>query len=98
MKRTKPTAIGRPNDSHDPIYPNTPHRNHPQIEWRCRQCNRLMGAPHGSRLHISIGNRYDYFATYPVTGRCPNCGALNQITNTGEIPDGNSTEASRNTP
>jgi RNase P subunit RPR2 len=47
------------------------------VEWRCLECNKLLGVRHGAQLHIRLqGN--SYLVSLPVEAACRGCGAVNR--------------------
>ena len=46
-------------------------------EWRCVECNKLLGVRHGARLHIRL-QRHNYLVSLPVEATCYGCGTLNR--------------------
>ena len=45
-------------------------------EWRCTECNKLLGVRHGARLHIRL-QRHNYLVSLPVEVTCHGCGSPN---------------------
>lgn len=45
-------------------------------EWRCDHCGKLLGKTKGSQIHI-LRKPAEFFASFPVTAKCPGCGRLN---------------------
>lgn len=68
-------------------YPNNPRfssRTTPFIpsilqpsEWRCVECNKLLGVRHGALLHIRL-QRHNYLVSLPVEATCYGCGTPNR--------------------
>lgn len=52
-------------------------------EWRCVDCNKLLGVLAGGRLHIRIGKGHEYLVGFPVTVSCQNCHSLNELRDPG---------------
>lgn len=48
----------------------------PDHEWRCDHCRKLLGKTKGSQIHI-LRKPAEFFASFPVTAKCPGCGRLN---------------------
>lgn len=51
-------------------------------EWRCK-CGKLLGVLDGERLHIRFARGYQYMVGFPVSTVCRNCGALNELDESG---------------
>lgn len=45
-------------------------------DWRCQDCQRLLGKHNGSQMQIRR-KPLDYVVGFPVYAICPGCGALN---------------------
>lgn len=45
-------------------------------QWRCDHCRKLLGKTKGSQIHI-LRKPAEFFASFPVTAKCPGCGRLN---------------------
>jgi len=46
-------------------------------EWRCRECERLLGVWRNGRLHLQH-KKAQYLVDGRVLAVCPNCSALNE--------------------
>ncbi len=46
-------------------------------EWRCTQCDKLLGVARDGRMHLRFGRGHEYFASYPLVATCRGCGTLN---------------------
>jgi hypothetical protein len=47
-------------------------------EWRCTQCNKLLGVRRDDRMHLRFARSHEYFAGFPIVATCRGCGTLNQ--------------------
>jgi len=47
------------------------------VEWRCAECDKLLGVRHGARLHIRL-QRHNYLVSLPVEATCYGCGTPNR--------------------
>ena len=45
-------------------------------DWRCDNCGKLLGKEKGAQIHI-LRKPIEFFASFPVTAKCPGCGRLN---------------------
>jgi phage FluMu protein Com len=45
-------------------------------DWRCDYCGKLLGKAKGAQIHI-LRKPVEFFASFPVTAKCPGCGRLN---------------------
>jgi hypothetical protein len=56
--------------------------NHPSpgSDWRCTECNALLGRIKDGMLNIRFGRRHEYVAALPATCTCRGCGGLNRVT------------------
>src|SRR5258708_3012334 len=48
-------------------------------EWRCDDCELLLGIVRSRRLHIRAARGFEYLVSLPVTTTCRACCALNEI-------------------
>ena len=48
-------------------------------EWRCQQCEKLLGCESGGRLHIRIARGREYRVGLPAQANCGACGTLNEL-------------------
>lgn len=46
-------------------------------EWRCLECNKLLGIRRGGTLHIRV-HGHDYAVSLPVEAICRGCGTFNR--------------------
>lgn len=61
----------------------TDQANHPAkssrpCDWRCTQCAKLLGVCRDGRIHLRFSRGHEYFAGYPITATCRDCGTLNE--------------------
>ena len=47
-------------------------------EWRCTQCDKLLGVCRDGRMHLRFARGHEYFVGFPVQATCRGCGTLNQ--------------------
>ncbi len=45
-------------------------------DWRCHDCGKLLGKCNGQQMHIRR-KPAEFMASFPITAKCPGCGALN---------------------
>ncbi|GAB4232368.1 MAG: hypothetical protein OHK0028_07790 [Deltaproteobacteria bacterium] len=55
-------------------------------EWRCKQCNKLLGKREGNRLHVRFARSHEYLVGPPVTATCWGCSTLNEYSPGKEVP------------
>ena len=55
-----------------------PSFNSRACEWRCTQCNKLLGVRRNDRMHLRFARGHEYFAGFPIVATCRGCGTLNQ--------------------
>ena len=48
----------------------------PRSEWRCLECNKLLGIRRGAKLAVRV-HGHDYLVSLPVEAVCRGCGARN---------------------
>jgi rubredoxin len=48
-------------------------------QWRCTDCNRLLGTIQFGRLHVRFTRGHEYIAALPATCTCRRCGTLNRL-------------------
>ncbi len=53
------------------------HRPSGPSEWRCLECDKLLGIRRGGRLHIRMAG-HDYSVSLPAEASCRGCGAYNR--------------------
>ena len=58
-----------------PLSPRT-NPNFPTAEWRCHECNKLLGVRRGAKLQLRFQG-HNYLANLPVEAICRGCGARN---------------------
>jgi len=64
-----------------------------ETEWRCSQCNKLLGVLRDGRLHLRFARGHEYLVGFPATSVCRTCRTLNELK--GPAPDsGDGTRAS----
>lgn len=51
------------------------------LEWRCQDCGKLLGKGNGFQIHIRR-KPAEFLASFPITAKCPGCGALNVMDKT----------------
>jgi hypothetical protein len=47
-------------------------------EWRCTQCDKLLGVCRDSQMHLRFARGHEYFVGFPVVATCRGCGTLNK--------------------
>ena len=55
-------------------------------DWRCSNCDRLLGRHEGERIHLKMDRAHEYLVSLPATATCRGCGALNELRRTTAIP------------
>lgn len=48
-------------------------------EWRCTQCDKLLGVGRDGQMHLRFARGHEYFVGFPVVATCRGCGTLNKI-------------------
>jgi len=48
-------------------------------EWRCTQCDKLLGVSRDGQMHLRFARGHEYFVGFPVVATCRGCGTLNKI-------------------
>jgi phage FluMu protein Com len=48
-------------------------------EWRCKQCDKVLGVVEGGRLHIQFARGHQYIVGFPATSVCRGCRTLNEL-------------------
>ena len=48
-------------------------------EWRCTQCEKLLGRTKGDRLHVRFARGHEYLVGLPTICICRCCGTLNEL-------------------
>lgn len=67
-----------PNFPVQPPRNTTPSRPVPSgAEWRCLDCNKLLGVRRGGKLHVRA-HGHEYFVSLPVEATCRGCGTFNR--------------------
>ncbi len=51
----------------------------PCPDWRCTNCDKLLGIRREGRMHLRIKQGYEFFVGFPVTATCRGCGTLNEL-------------------
>lgn len=51
-------------------------------EWRCTQCDKLLGVDRDGQMHLRFARGHEYFVGFPVVATCRGCGTLNQAAST----------------
>ena len=51
------------------------------LEWRCYDCRKLLCKGNGYQMHIRRKSA-EFLASFPITAKCPGCGALNVMDKT----------------
>ena len=49
-------------------------------EWRCTQCDKLLGVCRDGQMHLRFARSHEYFVGFPVMATCRGCGTLNRAT------------------
>ena len=47
-------------------------------EWRCTQCDKLLGVCRDGQMHLRFARGHEYFVGFPVVATCRGCGTLNK--------------------
>lgn len=47
-------------------------------DWRCTQCDKLLGVRRDGRMHLRFARAHEYLVGFPITATCRGCGTLNQ--------------------
>ena len=47
-------------------------------EWRCTQCDKLLGVRRDGQMHLRFARGHEYFVGFPVVATCRGCGTLNK--------------------
>jgi hypothetical protein len=47
-------------------------------EWRCTQCDKLLGVCRDGQMHLRFARSHEYFVGFPVVATCRGCGTLNK--------------------
>lgn len=47
-------------------------------EWRCTQCDKLLGVCRDGGMHLRFARTHEYFVGFPVVATCRGCGTLNR--------------------
>ena len=47
--------------------------------WLCSRCGKVLGVLSGGRVHLRFSRGYEYMVGFPVTGKCTECGTLNEL-------------------
>ena len=50
-----------------------------KTEWRCSQCNKLLGVLKDDRLHLRFARGHEYLVGFPATSVCRTCRTLNEL-------------------
>ncbi|MGV8986059.1 MAG: hypothetical protein ACOH2H_26385 [Cypionkella sp.] len=64
-----------------PVLP--PHNTTPShpastgAEWRCLECNKLLGMRRGGKLQVRVQG-HDYLVSLPVEAKCRGCDTYNR--------------------
>jgi hypothetical protein len=53
---------------------------HPNSEWRCTRCDKLLGVCRDGRMHLRFARGHEYLVGFPVQATCRGCGSLNNAT------------------
>jgi hypothetical protein len=51
-------------------------------DWRCTQCNKLLGVLREGRLHLRFARGHEYLVGFPATSVCRGCSTLNELQET----------------
>lgn len=55
-------------------------------EWRCHQCNKLLGIVEHGQVHLRFSRGHEYIAGLPAVGVCRGCRTLNRTAESGSEP------------
>ena len=71
--------------THHRLPPIRRRSNHPWsgADWRCTECDALLGRIKDGVLHVRFGRRHEYVTALPATCTCCGCGGLNRAPASG---------------